>query len=78
VILAQKRDRGGDSTAFRGSRIWIEAIIIYNIHRGCVSKGKEGSGSKLNVTRDLHYFRLLVRTVEDDVGGGVYCGGRAK
>jgi hypothetical protein len=26
---------------------------------------------EVNVTRDLH-FRLLVRTAEDDVGGGVY------
>jgi hypothetical protein len=28
-------------------------------------------GMEINVTRDLH-FRLLVRTAEDDVGGGVY------
>jgi hypothetical protein len=26
---------------------------------------------EINVTKDLH-FRLLVRTAEDDVGGGVY------
>ena len=67
MILAQKRDRGGDSTAFRGSRIWIEAIIIYKFfRRGALAMGKVG-----NFTKDLH-FRLLVRTAEDDVGGGVY------
>jgi hypothetical protein len=31
--------------------------------------GKEGNGNKCH--KDLH-FRLLVRTAEDDVGGGVY------
>ena len=74
MILAQKRDRGGDSTAFRGSRIWIEAIIIYKIHRGGRREGVSDGGSRameINVTKDLH-FRLLVRTAEDDVGGGVY------
>ena len=36
---------------------------------GALAKGKEGSESKCD--KDLH-FRLLVRTAEDDVGGGVY------
>lgn len=31
--------------------------------------GKEGNGNKCR--KDLH-FRLLVRTADDDVGGGVY------
>jgi hypothetical protein len=34
-----------------------------------LAKGKEGNGNKCH--KDLH-FRLLVRTAEDDVGGGVY------
>ena len=64
---AKKRPRGRQHGVWRKSDMDRSDHHLQNPY--ALAMEKEGNGNKCH--DDLH-FRLLVRTAEDDVGGGVY------